>query len=96
MKYIVIFFFAWLLLKENFKGKVLAGKIIATFFIILGILWLALVNYSQNIPLEPKQNIEWNLTFSTKFSRQLGLDWQKNFEAILEDIKPKKIQLVVY
>ncbi|MBU2109518.1 EamA family transporter [Patescibacteria group bacterium] len=96
LKYIIIFFFAWILLKERFKGKILTGKIIATFFIALGILWLALVNYSQNIPLDPKQNIEWNLTFSTKFSRQLGLDWQKNFEAILDEIKPSKIRLVAY
>ncbi len=96
LKYIVIFLCAWILLKEKFGGKILAGKIIAAFFISLGILWLALVNYSQNIPLEPKQNIEWNLTFSAKFSRQLGLDWQKNFEAILEEIKPSKIRLVAY
>lgn len=96
LKYIIIFFFAWILLKERFKGKILAGKIIATLFIALGILWLGLVNYSQNIPLDPKQNIEWNLTFSAKFSRQLGLDWQKNFEAILQEIKPSKIRLVAY
>ncbi len=96
LKYIIIFLFAWLLLKERFKGKILAGKIIATFFISLGILWLALVNYSQNIPLNPKQNIEWGITFSAKFSRQLGLDWQKNFEAILNELKPPKIRLIAY
>lgn len=96
LKYIVIFFCAWILLKERFKGKILAGKIIATFFIVLGILWLGLVNYSQNIPLDPKQNIEWGITFSEKFSRQLGLDWQKNFEAILNELNPPKIRLIAY
>jgi drug/metabolite transporter (DMT)-like permease len=96
LKYIVIFLCAWISLKERFKGKILAGKIIATFFISLGILWLGLVNYSQNIPLNPKQNIEWGITFSAKFSRQLGLNWQKNFEAIINEIKPDKIRLVVY
>jgi uncharacterized membrane protein len=45
LKYIVIFFFAWILLKERFSGKILAGKIIATCFIILGILWLGLASY---------------------------------------------------
>ncbi|MDP2767979.1 MAG: hypothetical protein Q8O41_11135 [Candidatus Methanoperedens sp.] len=45
LKYIIIFFFAWILLKERFSGKILAGKIIATCFIILGILWLGLANY---------------------------------------------------
>jgi len=96
LKYLVIFFCAWLLLKERFKGKVLAGKVIATFLIVLGILWLGLVNYSQNIPLNPKQNIEWGITFSAKFSRQLGLDWQENFEAILNELKPSKIRLIAY
>ncbi|MBU3925814.1 EamA family transporter [Patescibacteria group bacterium] len=95
-KYIIIFFFAWLLLKERFKGKILFGKIIATLFIVLGILWLALVNYSQNLPLDPKQNIEWGITFSTKFSKQMGLNWQENFNAIINDLKPAKIRLVAY
>jgi drug/metabolite transporter (DMT)-like permease len=45
LKYIVIFFFAWILLKERFSGKILAGKIIATCFIVLGILWLGLASY---------------------------------------------------
>jgi drug/metabolite transporter (DMT)-like permease len=96
LKYIVIFLFAWILLKESFRGKVLAGKIIATFLIVLGILWLGLINYSQNIPLNPKQHIEWGITFSEKFSRQLGLDWQKNFEAILNELRPSKIRLIAY
>ncbi len=96
LKYIVIFFCAWLLLKERFKGKILAGKIIATIFIAFGILWLGLVNYSRNIPINPVQNIEWGVTFSAKFSRQLGLNWQKNFEAIINELKPDKIRLVAY
>lgn len=96
LRYIVIFLAAWIFLKESFKGKVLAGKIIATFLIILGILWLGLINYSQNIPVNPLRDIEWNITFSAKFSRQLGLDWQKNFEAILNELKPSKIRLIAY
>lgn len=96
LKYIVIFFCAWLLLKERFKGKILAGKIIATIFIAFGILWLGLVNYSRNIPISPVQNIEWGVTFSAKFSRRLGLNWQKNFEAILSDLHPDRIRIVAY
>ncbi len=96
LKYIVIFFCAWLLLKERFKGRILAGKIIATIFIAFGILWLGLVNYSRNIPINPVQNIEWGVTFSAKYSRQLGLNWQKNFEAIINELKPDKIRLVAY
>ncbi|MBU1159701.1 EamA family transporter [Patescibacteria group bacterium] len=96
LKYIIIFLCSWIFLKEIFKGKILLGKILATIFIVLGISWLYLVNYSQNIPLDHKQNIEWGLTFSTKFCRQLGLDWQKNFESIVNELEPSKIRLVAY
>ncbi|NCP58564.1 hypothetical protein AUJ30_02145 [Candidatus Wolfebacteria bacterium CG1_02_39_135] len=95
-KYVVIFLCAWIFLKEGFGRKILAGKIIATSLIILGILWLGLIAYSQTIPVNPNRNIEWNVTFSAKFSRQLGLDWQKNYEAILNELKPKKVRLVIY
>lgn len=45
LKYIVIFFCAWFLLEERSSGKILAGKIIATCFIIFGILWMGLASY---------------------------------------------------
>ena len=96
LKYIVIFFCAWFLLKERFKGKILAGKIIATIFIAFGILLLGLTNYSRNIPVTPAQKIDWGITFSAKYSRQLGLDWQKNFKAILDELKSNKIRLIAY
>jgi len=95
-KYVVVFVCAWIALKETFKGKVLAGKIIATILIILGISWLGIIDYSRNMPLNPSQNIEWNVTFSARFSRQLGLNWRENFKAILDELKPSKIRLVAY
>jgi len=89
-KYVVIFLCAWIFLKEGFGRKILAGKIIATSLIILGILWLGLIAYSQTIPVNPNRNIEWNVTFSAKFSRQLGLDWQKKLRSNSERIKTQK------
>ncbi len=96
LKYVVIFLVSWILLKEHFKGKVLVGKILATIFVVIGLTWLGLVGYARNLPVDSNRHIDWGVTFSQKFSRQLGLDWQKNYEAILTDLNPEKIRLAVY
>ncbi len=96
LKYVVIFLVAWIFLNEHFKGKVLVGKILATIFVVIGLAWLGLVGYARNLLVEQNRHIEWGVTFSQKFSRQLGLDWKKNYEAILTDLNPEKIRLAVY
>lgn len=95
-KYIIIFLGAWLILREEFSGLVLVRKIIAIFFMLLGFLWLGLVAYAGNIPVDQSRTITWGVTFSDKFSRELGLDWQKNFDAIVEELHPKKMRLIAY
>ncbi len=95
-KYVVIFLAAWLILKERFGGKTLLGKILATIFIFLGIFLLGIINYAKNIPVDAQRNITWGISYSAKFSRQLGLDWQENYEAILNELNPEKIRLVIY
>lgn len=95
-KYIIIFIFAWILLKERFSGLILVGKVFATIFIFCGIFLLGAISYARNIPINYDRNIIWGLTYSTKFSRQLGLDWQKTYESILEELHPSKIRLVAY
>lgn len=64
-------------------------------FLLLGML-VALYLYMRNLSAEPDRNIVWGLTFSSKFSRQLNGDSQKNFKTILEELKPKTVRLVVY
>lgn len=39
------------------------------------------------------KNIEWGVNFSQKQSGNLGLNWQKNYLAILDDLGAKKIKL---
>ncbi len=96
LKYAVIFLGALFLLGEHFKGSKLFLKIIGAIFVILGIAVLALVNYASSIPYNLNREISWGLTFSEKFSRELGLSPQENFEAILKDFNPKKIRLIAY
>ncbi|MCU0679736.1 MAG: beta-galactosidase [Planctomycetes bacterium] len=38
----------------------------------------------------------WGVTFSTKFSEELGLNWQEAYLAILDDLKVKDIRIPVY
>lgn len=95
-KYVVIFLVAWLFLAEHFKGKMLFGKLAATALVSVGLIWLGLNAYARNIPVDNNRPIIWGLTFSQKYSRLLGLDWQKNYEDILTDLQPKKVRLVAY
>lgn len=95
-KYVVIFFASWFLLRERHRGWLLAERIIATITVILGFVWLGIIDYARNLPVDPNRQMEWGVTFSDKFSRELGLDWKKNFESIVADLKPKKVRLVAY
>ncbi len=96
-KYVVIFFGAWILLRERFSGKILFWKIAATTLVVAGVGWLGAIGYARSLPpVQSERPIAWGVTFSAKFSRELGLDWQENFEAILRDLKPKKLRLIAY
>lgn len=97
IRYAVIFILAWLFLRERFRGQVLLKKILAAFFIAVGLIWLAVGEYTRTLPPVPtSRKIEWGVTFSPKFSRELGLPWQDNFRAILDDLRAKRLRLIAY
>ena len=95
-RYVIIFVASWLMLRERSRGKELRLKISATILIMFGIGWLGLIEYARNIPYDANRAITWGVTFSGKFSRALGVDWQDNFNAIINDLHPKKIRLISY
>jgi len=43
-----------------------------------------------------QEDINYGVTFSRKYSESMGLDWQKTYLAILDDLKVKNIRLVAY
>ena len=96
LKYVIIFFAGWWFLNEHFKGKVLLEKIVATILIIVGLVVLGIGNYANSIPVDMDRDITWAVTFSSEYSKRLGLDWKKNYEAILNELKPEKIRVVAY
>jgi len=71
-------------------------------WIILIILFITLIYFSKiakNYPL--KQDLEHDsgffaVTFSTKFSEELGLDWKETYLAILDDLEVREIRLPIY
>ncbi len=96
LRYVVIFVAGWYVLHERSAGWTQALKIIATALIGLGLVSLGFASYAQGIPVDPARPIAWGVSFSQKFSRELGLDWQKNFTAIIEELQPRKIRLIAY
>jgi hypothetical protein len=45
---------------------------------------------------KPADRVDWGVTFSKRYAIDLGLDWQKTFLAILDDLKTKKIRIIAY
>ena len=97
LRYIIIFLASWFLLKEVSKGKMLAGKIVATVLVGLGFLWLGVAGYARNLPVpDPNRQIAWGVTFSDKFAVELGLNPEETFDAIIDELHPKKVRLIAY
>lgn len=40
-----------------------------------------------------RYDAEWGVSFSSAHARSLGLDWQKTYEAVLDDLQPKHIRI---
>jgi len=63
-------------------------------FILLIVL---LLGYFCLVGKEKKaEKITWGVVFSSKHSQLLGLDWTKNYLAILDDLGAKDLKLVAY
>ena len=81
------------ILKEELKGIVLWQKIIAAVLVGIG---LFLIVFGQFPPVNSNRPISWGVTFSGKFSKELGLNPKENLRAILDDLKVDRIRLIAY
>ena len=47
------------------------------------------------MPLGTKQPL-WGVNFSSEYAKELGLDWQETYDAILQDLRPKAVRIAAY
>ncbi len=66
------------------------------FLTILIAIFLLIAGYFFVGSTKPAQNIEWGVVFSQKHAKYLGLDWQKTYLALLDDLKVKKVKIASY
>ncbi len=80
----------WGLFKNN---KVEERKFVIALVlgIFIGSFLFVLLNY-----LPARKDVVFGVTFSKKYAEELGLDWQKAYLEILDDLKVKALRLPVY
>lgn len=82
--------------EEKNKNKSKIKKI----FKIIGLSGLAVFLlfclFLERRPFGTVKNPEFDQTFSKIFAKDLGLDWEETYLAILDDLKPKSIKIPVY
>ena len=97
VKYLLVFVGGWIILRERFRGKILAAKVAALIIVFFAIIVLGAGDYARNLAPSPERTVEWGVTFSDKFSKLFqGIDWKKNYEAILDDLGVRRLRLVAY
>jgi len=79
-------------IKEKVKKKNWLFYALMVFLLAIVVFFLYLLRKPEGY----SQNFEWNIAFSKIWSARLGLDWQANYLAILDELKPKKIRLPIY
>jgi len=65
-------------------------------FIILLAVIVAVFCYFFVGETKPVEKIDFGVTFSKIYAQQLGLDWEKSYLSILDDLGVKKIRLIAY
>lgn len=71
-------------------------KFFAVFVLVF--LWLAVLLLAYfNFPAKKTNNpIELGITFSSRYSQDIGLNWKENYVALLDDLGVKKIRIPIY
>jgi len=100
--------FPWMKKGAGFLAKGIKNRIIKKIFgvrrrpmvflgiaiFLTGVLFFILWIYSLDYTKE--QGMEFNISFSAPYAKDLGLDWQEVYTAMLDDLKPTKVRIPVY
>ena len=99
IRFLIIFIGGWLLLHERFRWRTLLGEFAAFTFVSVAVLALGVGGFITRTTPDPNRPIKWGVTFSQKFSNELHPEpggWQKNYDAILDDLGVRHVRLVAY
>jgi len=66
------------------------------FSTIIIVILLVIAGYFFVGNIKPAENIGWGVVFSQKHAKYLGLDWQKTYLAILDELQAKNIKIASY
>lgn len=77
------------------KGKKIGLIIILILFLLIVYFLKIAKNYPKRINLD-NSNDFFGVTYSKKYTEELGLDWKEVYLAALDDLKVKKIRIPVY
>ena len=84
---------------ERENDNIMPKKILKISLYIFGTIILIIVIFliCFNIPTKKAEDkAELGVTFSSRYSQDIGLDWKENYLAVLDDLKIKKIRIPVY
>jgi len=88
---------------EFYNDKKMKTKIIKKILKIIGwsllsaIILVILIFIYLNLPVKNKnKGANLGITFSSRYSSDIGLDWRKNYLAVLDDLQVRKIRIPVY
>ena len=71
-------------------------KIIMWALISIAVLILIAASYLFLGKVKPAENISWGVVFSQKHAQLLGLDWQKSYLALLDDLGVRRMKVASY
>jgi len=71
-------------------------KFLKIIFLILVVVLVIIFVFLFVGKSKPAEKVGWGVTFSARYAEDLGLDWQKSFIDILDDLKVKRIRLIAY
>jgi hypothetical protein len=67
-------------------------RLLAAVLVVLGFAWYIL----NQAVIFPKNELAYGITYSPQQARDLGLDWQEVFIAVLDDLGAKRLRLAAY
>ena len=73
--------------KNYYKKSLTLAIVLALVFLIV---WLYLADFSKG------RQVEFGVTFSSKYAAELELDWQTAFLSLLDDLGVRKFRLIAY